>query len=181
MKKIFILYTLLLCSICMNVMAQQMVTVQGVVIDENKEPLIGVNVTVKDVPGLGAITDINGKYSIKMEPYHKLVFSYIGYTSVEVLVKELRTVNVTMKEAEAKAIDEVVITGTGVQRKLTQTGAISTVNVDLLKSNPSSSIVNSLAGNVPGIMARQVSGQPGKNVSEFWIRGISTFGASSSA
>lgn len=181
MKKIFILYTLLLCSICMNVMAQQMVTVQGVVIDENKEPLIGVNVTVKDVPGLGAITDINGKYSIKMEPYHKLVFSYIGYTSVEVLVKELRTVNITMKEAEAKAIDEVVITGTGVQRKLTQTGAISTVNVDLLKSNPSSSIVNSLAGNVPGIMARQVSGQPGKNVSEFWIRGISTFGASSSA
>ncbi|WP_286144645.1 SusC/RagA family TonB-linked outer membrane protein [Bacteroides caecimuris] len=181
MKKIFILYTLLLCSICMNVMAQQMVTVQGVVIDENKEPLIGVNVTVKDVPGLGAITDINGKYSIKMEPYHKLVFSYIGYTTVEVLVKELRTVNVTMKEAEAKAIDEVVITGTGVQRKLTQTGAISTVNVDLLKSNPSSSIVNSLAGNVPGIMARQVSGQPGKNVSEFWIRGISTFGASSSA
>ena len=158
-----------------------MVTVQGVVIDENKEPLIGVNVTVKDVPGLGAITDINGKYSIKMEPYHKLVFSYIGYTTVEVLVKELRTVNVTMKEAEAKAIDEVVITGTGVQRKLTQTGAISTVNVDLLKSNPSSSIVNSLAGNVPGIMARQVSGQPGKNVSEFWIRGISTFGASSSA
>ena len=88
MKKIFILYTLLLCSICMNVMAQQMVTVQGVVIDENKEPLIGVNVTVKDVPGLGAITDINGKYSIKMEPYHKLVFSYIGYTTVEVLVKE---------------------------------------------------------------------------------------------
>ncbi len=181
MKKIFILYTLLLCSIYMNVMAQQTVTVQGVVIDENKEPLIGVNVTVKDMPGLGAITDINGKYSIKMEPYHKLIFSYIGYTTVEMLVKELHTINVTMKEAEAKAIDEVVITGTGVQRKLTQTGAISTVNVDLLKSNPSSSIVNSLAGNVPGIMARQVSGQPGKNVSEFWIRGISTFGASSSA
>ncbi len=181
MKRIFILYTLLLCSIYMNVMAQQTVTVQGVVIDENKEPLIGVNVTVKDMPGLGAITDINGKYSIKMEPYHKLIFSYIGYTTVEMLVKELHTINVTMKEAEAKAIDEVVITGTGVQRKLTQTGAISTVNVDLLKSNPSSSIVNSLAGNVPGIMARQVSGQPGKNVSEFWIRGISTFGASSSA
>ena len=60
------------------------------------------------------------------------------------------------------------------------TGAVSTVNVDLLKT-PTSSVTNALAGNVPGIMAMQNSGQPGKNISDFWIRGISTFGASNSA
>ncbi len=181
MRKLYLLYTMLF-MVCMSVVAQETTTVTGIVTDENKEPLIGVNVTVKDMPGLGTITDLHGRYTIKMETYHKLVFTYVGYTPVEVLVKEQNaTVNLSMKEAEAKAIDEVVITGTGVQRKLTQTGAISTVDVKVLKSNPSSSIVNTLAGNVPGIMARQVSGQPGKNVSEFWIRGISTFGANSAA
>lgn len=181
MKKVFSLYIMLLC-LCMTIMAQQStVVVTGIVTDESKEPLIGVNVTIKDKPGLGAITDINGKYSIRMEAYHKLVFTYIGYEAVEILVKDQRVINIVLKESVIRAIDEVVITGTGVQKKLIQTGAISTVDVDALKSNPSSSIVNTLAGNVPGIMARQTSGQPGKNISEFWIRGISTFGANSSA
>ena len=154
--------------------------VTGVVTDTNKEPMIGVNVSISNIPGLGAITDLNGKYSIKMPPYHKLVFTYIGFEKVEVLVKEQRTVNVTMKEASAREIDEVVITGTGAQKKLTVTGAITNVDVDVLKANPSGSMANALAGNVPGILAMQTSGKPG-SVSEFWIRGISTFGASNSA
>ena len=151
------------------------------VTDENKEPLVGVNVTVKDQAGLGAITDINGHYSINVEEYSKLVFSYIGFDKVEILIKEQKTVNVTMKEANAREIDEVVITGTGAQKKLTVTGAVTTVNVDDLKSNPTANLSNALAGNVAGVLAMQTSGQPGKNVSEFWIRGISTFGANSSA
>ena len=85
-----------------------------------------------------------------------------------------------MKEASAREIDEVVITGTGAQKKLTVTGAITNVDVDVLKANPSGSMANALAGNVPGILAMQTSGKPG-SVSEFWIRGISTFGASNSA
>ena len=172
MKKYLSLCIMLLC-LCSTVMAQQeKVVVKGVVTDEAKEPLIGVNVTVKDMPGLGSITDMNGHYSITMEPYRQLVFTYIGYESKEVMVKEQRTINVVMKESVTRAVDEVVITGTGVQRKLTQTGAITTVDVGELKRNPSSSIVNALAGNVPGIMARQTSGQPGKNISEFWISRI---------
>ena len=122
-------------------------TITGTVTDSKQEPLIGVNVTVKDMPGLGSITDMNGHYSITMEPYRQLVFTYIGYESKEVMVKEQRTINVVMKESVTRAVDEVVITGTGVQRKLTQTGAITTVDVGELKRNPSSSIVNALAGN----------------------------------
>ena len=82
---------------------QKQIVVSGVVTDANNEPLIGANVTVKNVPGLGAITNIDGKYTIKMQPYNRLVFSYIGYETQEILVKEEHTVNVVMKENKETA------------------------------------------------------------------------------
>ena len=171
----------LLLSCILGAQAQESIVVTGVVTDKNKEPLVGFNITVGDMVGLGTITDINGKYKIKMEPYHRLIFSYIGFDKVEVLVKEQRVINVAMQESEASVIDEVVITGTGAQKKLTVTGAVTNVNVADLKVNPTGSISNALAGNVAGVLAMQTSGQPGQNSSEFWIRGISTFGASNAA
>ena len=178
--KEFITICLLLVSV--SLFAQEKIfEVTGVVTDTNKEPLVGVNVTVKDKPGLGAITDINGRYKIKIEEFSRLVFSYIGFDTQEVLVKRQNLVNVSMKESDAREIDEVVITGTGAQKKLTVTGAVTNVDVEVLKSNPSANLSNALAGNVPGVLAMQTSGQPGVNTSEFWIRGISTFGANSAA
>lgn len=178
--KNFIIACLLLLSV--NIFAQNTISITGIVTDEQKEPLVGVNVSVKDEPGLGAITDINGRYTVKVKEYSKLVFSYIGFEKEEVQIKQQRTMNVVMKEAKSSVLDEVVITGTGAQKKLTVTGAISTVDVDLLSSNPAAAnLSNVLAGNIAGVMAMQTSGQPGKNTSEFWIRGISTFGANNSA
>ena len=115
----FILTCILLLGLSVNALAQNTIVVTGLVTDTNKEPLIGANVSVSDTPGLGVITDVNGKFTIKTPPYSKLVFSYIGYDKVEVLVKEQRTVNVTMKESESNVIDEIVITGTG-DRKSTR-------------------------------------------------------------
>ena len=160
--------------------AQKVIEVTGLVTDAQEEPMIGVNVTVQDAPGLGAITDINGKYKIKIEPYQRLVFSYIGFEKKVVLVKEEKIINVVLKEAESNILDEVTVTGTGVQKKVTVTGAVTTVDLKDLKT-PTSSITNALAGNVAGVLARQTSGQPGNNTSEFWIRGISTFGAGTGA
>ena len=158
------------------------VIVSGTVVDSNKEPLIGVNVTVKDAPGLGTITDIDGRYRIEIDAYSTLLFSYIGFDTYKVLIKEnMKEVNVQMKESSNNVIDEVVITGTGVQKKISVTGAITTVGVKELQTAPGGNLSNALAGNVPGIMAMQTSGQPGQNTSEFWIRGISTFGANTSA
>lgn len=157
------------------------ITVKGTVADINNEPIIGANIAISDMPGMGSITDVNGHYSIKVEPYHKLIFSYIGYDKQEILVKEQRVINVILKESASSTLDEVVVTATGAQKKLTVTGAVTSVNVNDLKSNPSSSITNALAGNIAGIMAMQTSGQPGKQFSEFWIRGISTFGANKGA
>lgn len=180
MIKHFLLTCMLLLGLSAGILAQERIVVTGVVTDTNKEPMIGVNVSIQDMPGLGAITDINGKYSIKVPPYSRLVFSYIGFDRAIVLVKEQRVVNVVMQEAAASKLDEVVITGTGAQKKIAVTGAITNVDVDELKSVPSTSVADGLAGIVPGIMAMQSSGQPG-SVSEFWVRSISTFGASNAA
>ena len=129
------------------------------VTDEKKEPLVGVNVIVKDQPGLGAITDMDGRYKISIEEFSKLVFSYIGFNNVESVGKKATCSRCNDEESEASVIDEVVITGTGIQKKLTVTGAVTTVNIDDLKSNPSANLSNALAGNVAGVLAMQNSGQ----------------------
>ncbi|MFV0417478.1 MAG: SusC/RagA family TonB-linked outer membrane protein [Dysgonomonas sp.] len=180
MKKFFMMCMLLL-GFSVSTFAQEIVEVTGVVTDANKEPLIGVGVSVVDAPGLGTITDLDGKYKIKVERYKKLSFSYIGFEKQDVVVNEQRVINITLRESASSVLNEVVVTGTGVQTKQTLTGAVTTVDPEVFKANPSSSLSNALLGNVAGIMAMGVSGQPGKNVSEFWIRGISTFGAGSSA
>ncbi len=157
------------------------VEVSGTIYDEEGLPMIGATVIVKDRPGLGVASDIDGNYRIEVESFQYLVFSYLGYETQEHLVKDENMVlDVNMVESKATALDEVTITGMGPQKKVTVTGAITTVDVGTLRT-PVSSITNALAGNVAGVMAMQRSGQPGSNTSEFWIRGISTFGGSSSA
>jgi len=159
---------------------ENIIEVTGTVTDENGEPLIGVSVLPKEDAGLGVVTNIEGKYKIKIPAYTRLVFNYIGMVPVEVLIKEQTTADVKMKAKEDNIIDEVVVTGTGTQKKISITGAVTTVDPELLRT-PTASLSNSFAGVVPGVFARQTTGNPGDNVSEFWIRGISTFGAGSSA
>lgn len=182
MKKQPILCILCLFIYAMSVSAQKKtVEVSGIISDTQGEPLIGVSVVVKDKPGLGVVSDTDGKYKIKVDAFQRLIFSYIGFQTQEHLIKDENIrLDIIMQESKETVLNEITITGTGPQKKVTVTGAISTVDVQTLKT-PVSSISNALAGNVPGIMAMQRSGQPGSNTSEFWIRGISTFGGSSSA
>ncbi len=181
MKKYIVL--LLLNLLCLNVIQaqqQEIITINGVVTDEHKEPLIGVNINVKGILGQGAVTDINGKYTLKVPLYSYVVYSYIGLQPQEIFIKENKTYNVVLKEDAKTILDEVTVTGTGVQKKITLTGAVTTVDTKELRT-PTASISNAFAGVIPGVFARQTTGQPGDNVSEFWIRGVSTFGAGQSA
>lgn len=180
-KYLFMFFMLIGTSI--GAFAQQEMEITGTVTDAaTGEPLIGVSVTVKNVPGLGVATDIDGNYTIKVKEFQTLVFSYIGYENVEQVIKSGRTrVDIALKEEKLNAVDEVVVTAMGTQKKLTVTGAVTNVEMGDLKHYSSSNFSNTLAGNVPGIIAYQSSGQPGKNTSEFWIRGISTFGAGDKA
>ena len=184
MKHIRILISALLFLLCAtsNTLAQQenTVNVSGTVIDENNETLPGVSIYVQNEPGLGVATDIDGKYSIRVKKNATIVFSYLGYEKHEEDVNGRTTINVQMTVSSSNVLDEVVITGTGQQKKVSISGAITTVDVKNLKV-PTANITNALAGNVAGVISMQISGEPGANQSEFWIRGISTFGAGSSA
>lgn len=181
MKK-YILSALCLALFSMGISAQkQKVEVSGTIVDANGIPLIGATVVVKDKPGIGVASNIDGEYKIEMETFQYLVFSYIGFETQEQLVKDENMIlDIIMQESKATALDEITITGMGPQKKVTVTGAITTVDVGTLRT-PVSSVSNALVGNVAGVLAMQRSGQPGSNTSEFWIRGISTFGGSSSA
>lgn len=146
------------------------------------EPLIGATVMVKGMP-VGVATDVDGNWSIQLPNGAKiLTFSYVGMQSKEIPVRELNpNWNEIKLEEVQNQLNEVVVTGMGARKKITVTGAVTNVNMEDVKHFATSNISNALAGNIAGVMAMQTSGQPGKNKSEFWIRGISTFGASKSA
>lgn len=177
MKRLIIILTFFLsCSIY----AQDIITVTGTVSDiETNLPLIGVSVSIKDKVG-GTITDEKGQYKINTEPYSTLIFTYVGYEPLEMGIKNRNLINALLKSSDSSVLTQVVVTAAGAQKKATIVGAVTSVNVDNLRT-PTANITNGLAGNVAGIIAMQGSGEPGNNQSEFWIRGISTFGASQSA
>jgi len=146
------------------------------------EPLTGATIMVNGT-STGTTADIDGNWVLDIPANAKTVtVSYIGMQPLEIRVKDLKTTWNDLKMEEVKTeLNEVVVTGMGARKKISVTGAVTNVNVDDMKHFSTSNLSNALAGNVPGIIAMQSSGQPGKNMSEFWIRGISTFGAHKSA
>ncbi len=155
-------------------------TVSGVVLDETGETLPGASIYLKDRPGVGTTTDINGKFSILASKNDIVIISFVGYDNYEyVVTKSVSNLEVHMS-ISAKMLEEAVVVGMGTQRKVSVVGAITSVNVDELQV-PATSITNMLGGRVAGIISMQGSGEPGKNIAEFWIRGIGTFGANSGA
>lgn len=182
MKRLLIIQLLLLCVFGLSAQKAATFTMEGVVTDPtmDNEPMIGVNVFLKNQPGVGTITDLNGKFSIKAKKGDILVFSYIGCENFEYHVqKEEKNLKIELQPA-SEVLEEAVIVGMGTQRKVSVVGAIASVDVSQLQT-PATSINNMLGGRVPGVISMQTSGEPGKNISEFWIRGIGTFGANSSA
>ena len=179
MKKYIPLLMLLLSSM-MTAHAQETIQVTGTVSDETNNPLVGVSVSIKDKISGGAMTDLKGQYVIKTEPYSTLIFSYVGFANEEIKIGNKALLNVRLKRSDSSALTQVIVTAAGPQKKVSVVGAISAINIDDLRT-PTANITNGLAGNVPGIIAMQGSGEPGNNQSEFWIRGISTFGANQSA
>ena len=148
-------------------------TLTGTVIDASTgEALIGVNVRVKGTT-VGTITDLDGNFSIKVTSKSELEVSYIGYKKQTVMVGDLGVLTIKMS-SDNEMLDEVVVVGAGTQKKVSVTGAITTVKGATLKM-PSSSLTSSLAGKLSGIVSITKSGEPG-STSDFYIRGINTFG-----
>lgn len=184
MRKIYILCVFIFCLGTYGISAQNVerdLQVSGIIVDETGEPLPGTNIFIKNEPGVGVVSDLDGKFSIRTAKNTILVFSFIHFEREEILITEsISDLKVILKESEGTELEEVVVVGHGQQRKVSVVGSISSVDVKELKT-PSSSITNALAGKVAGIVSVQRSGEPGNDFSQFWIRGISTFGANQSA
>lgn len=145
--------------------------VEGTVVDQNGEPLIGVSVVI-DGTTTGTTTDIDGKYSLTVkEPNANLVFSYVGHKA-KIVPANKSVINITMEE-DAQMMDEVVVVGYGVMKKSDVTGAISSVKADAIVRQPVVNVTQALQGLVAGVNVTSNSGMPGGaiNVS---IRGIGT-------
>lgn len=156
-------------------------SVAGVVYDDTGDPCIGATVRVKNEPGTGTITDLDGKFAIKVKPGATLQFEYVGMETVQrTILKDEPSLSVKFKVAKTNAIDEVVVTGLVSQKKVSVVGAVSTINMEELRT-PGTSLVNMIGGRMPGVITMQLSGEPGQNLSNFWVRGVSTFGAGAAA
>lgn len=148
--------------------------IKGTVTGVDKEPLIGVLITVKGT-ALGVITGADGQYEITNVSNNAiLVFSYIGYQKQEIQLKNQSVLNVVMQESN-EMLDEVVVVGYGTQKKVTVTGAVSAVSTKELTQSPVANISNSLAGKLTGVTAIQYSGEPGYDGATIWVRGQGTY------
>lgn len=165
-----------------NVVQQQQkgIKASGTVVDNENNPLIGATVTVKGTK-IVSVTDMDGHFYIDVSNKNSvLVFNYLGFKPQEVKVGSDINFNIQLKE-DAVSADEVVVVGYGNQKKLSVIGSIQTIDPGNLQMGSSRSMSNNLAGQLAGVIAYQPSGEPGYDNSQFWIRGISTFGAGGSS
>lgn len=152
------------------------IKVAGKVLDEAGDPVIGATVMVKG-NSKGVITDLDGNFEIDVTPQSVLQISFLGMAQQNIpVVSSQKNLVVTLKE-QTEELDEVTVVAFGKQKKQSVIGAISTIKAEDLRS-PVGNLSNNLAGKLAGVVQMQRSGAPG-TTSEFWIRGISTFGANS--
>ncbi len=149
--------------------------ISGVITDTKGVPIPGATVLVKGTT-IGITSDNNGKFQFSIPDEAKiLVFSFIGMKTQEVVINGKLNFAITLEE-ESVGVDEVTIVAFGKQKKESVIGSITTVKPADLKV-PSSNLTTALAGNVAGIIAYQRSGEPGQDNADFFVRGITTFGA----
>ena len=157
---------------------QQQIKVSGTITDASTNlAMPGVNIQVKGTT-VGAISDVDGKFTVPADPKATLVFSFIGYVTQEVALTGQTTINVIMV-AEVSELSEVVVIGYGTAKKATLTGAVSAVDGATLKQSPTTNLTNSLVGRIPGITTIQKSGEPGYDNTTITIRGANTLGDNS--
>ena len=154
---------------------QQSKKVQGVVIDAAGAPIIGANVMVKGTTN-GTITDLDGKFVIDIPNGAILEISYIGYISQEIKPTN-SNISITLKE-DTQNLEEVIVVGYGIQKKVNLTGAVSNVKSEMMENRTTSDPVNMLTGNVSGVTIVQNSGQPGADGAALRVRGVGTLGNS---
>ena len=164
-----------LLSLCMSLPAfAQKITVQGTVVDETGEALIGASVLVKGTAD-GAATDFDGNFTVKADPKATLVVSYVGYITQEVAVDGRTQIKVVLKE-NSTVLDEVVAIGYGTVKKNDATGSVSTIKPSEIQAGLATSVQDLLVGQTPGVVVTTSAGPEGSG--QIRIRGGASLNAS---
>lgn len=150
-------------------------TITGTVRDaQDGTPIIGANIVLESDRGTGTVTDVDGNFTMTISGKDVvLLVSFIGYETRKVPVENLGHIDIELK-GEAESLNEVVVVGSGTQKRVSVTGAITSIRGDELRL-PSGTLSDAFAGKLAGVISKTNSGEPGSGA-EFYIRGISTFG-----
>ena len=175
MKRLTLLLTCFILS--MGLAIAQTVQVKGLVVDESNEPIPGASVRVKENAAIGAVTNVNGQFTLDGVPASAttLVFKYLGMEDLEVAISP--DMNVTMKVSTA-LLDEVIVIAYGTATKKSFTGSASVVSSASIEKRQASDITKTLQGAAAGVQATTLSGQPG-TAATIRIRGLASISASS--
>lgn len=151
-------------------------SIKGQIVDaKSNEPLIGVNITVEGTSD-GTISDVDGHFTLTATPDAVLKISYIGYREILLKVADLKKDAIISLEEDSKQLEEVVVVGYGVQKKVTSVGSITqTGGNELMKGGSVNSVSEALQGKLNGVVAINSSGMPGDNEVKMYIRGKSTW------
>ena len=151
-------------------------SIKGQIVDaKSNEPLIGVNITVEGTSN-GTISDMDGRFTLTVTPNAVLKISYIGYQEMQLKVADLKKDAIISLEEDSKQLEEVVVVGYGVQKKVTSVGSITqTGGNELMKGGSVNSVSEALQGKLNGVVAINSSGMPGDNEVKMYIRGKSTW------
>lgn len=151
--------------------------IKGIVSGENGEKLPGVSISIKGTT-LGITSNANGEFSIVV-PNEKavLVFSFVGYTSQNVIIGSKTNLNITLT-VDSKALDEVIVVGYGVQKKKDLTGAVSSIGGDLFKERKETQVAQALQGSMSGVLVTRNGSSGAMGSANIRIRGVTTIGDS---
>lgn len=169
-------FTLLALILVIGLYAQE-ASVKGVVLDETDTPLIGATIQVKGT-STGAITDIDGNFTLKTKKGNTLAISYIGYKTQEIKYTGQSSINIKMVP-DNQSLEEVVVVGYGAMKRSDLTGSVSSVSMKDIEGFQSSSIAGALGGQVAGVQITSTDGTPGAGFS-INIRGVGTLTGDSS-
>jgi len=172
-----ILLLMVFCNVAIIFGQNPNVEITGKITDSSGVGIPGVNITLKGTT-VGTVSDIDGNYFISANSENVIVFSFIGYTTQEILVGTQSTINVVMME-DALSVEEVVVIGYGSIKKSDLTGSVAGVDVEQMESKNVISLNEGLQGLAAGVQVQKTSGQPGA-ASQVTIRGVATVNNSTS-
>ncbi len=181
MKKI-LFYLLAIQFLAISFVHAQSKVVTGQVSDSSGQAIVGASVLEKGVTGNGTSTNASGNFKLTLRGSSgTIIVSYIGFAKQEIKAGNIGNLVVTLKNEAGSREDEVVVVGYARQKKITLTGAVSTVTGVELRENPSASLQNTLSGKLPGFFSQQTSGRPGADGATFFIRGQSSYNTGSNS